>query len=62
MTTATTPSTMSEEWDRRLTSRAERYAAGKALRSKAPHSSHAAHRSRGIGTRAVPGGKSLSQL
>ena len=42
MTTATTPSTVPGEWDRRLTSRAERYAAGKALRSKAPRSSHAA--------------------
>jgi uncharacterized protein (DUF2252 family) len=41
MTTATTPSTMPDEWDRRLTSRAERYTAGKALRSKAPRSSHA---------------------
>ena len=41
MTTATTPSTMPDEWDRRLASRAERYAAGKALRSKAPRSSHA---------------------
>ncbi len=34
-------STVPGEWDRRLTSRAERYAAGKALRSKAPRSSHA---------------------
>src|SRR5215471_10761154 len=41
MTTATTPTTVPEEWDRRLTSRVERYAAGKALRSKAPRSSHA---------------------
>ena len=42
MTTTTTPSTVPGEWDRRLTSRAERSAAGKALRSKAPRSSHAA--------------------
>ena len=42
MTTATTPSTMPDEWDRRLTSRVERYAAGKALRSQVPRSSHAA--------------------
>ncbi|HXZ05999.1 MAG TPA: DUF2252 domain-containing protein [Ktedonobacteraceae bacterium] len=41
MTTATTPSTMPDEWDRRLNSRTERYAAGKALRSEAPRSSHA---------------------
>jgi uncharacterized protein (DUF2252 family) len=41
MTTTTTPSTMPDEWDRRLTSRSERYAAGKALRSKVPRSSHA---------------------
>jgi len=41
MTTTTTPSTEPREWDRSLTSRAERYAAGKALRSKAPRSSHA---------------------
>ncbi len=41
MTTATTPTTVPDEWDRRLTSRAERYAAGKALRGKAPRSSHA---------------------
>jgi uncharacterized protein (DUF2252 family) len=41
MTTTTTPTTVPDEWDRRLTSRAERYAAGKALRSKAPRSSHA---------------------
>ena len=41
MTTTTTPSSMQDEWDRRLTSRAERYAAGKALRSKVPRSSHA---------------------
>ena len=42
MTTTTTPSSVPGEWDRRLTSRAERSAAGKALRSKAPRSSHAA--------------------
>jgi hypothetical protein len=41
MTTATTPSTVPDEWDRRLTSRVERYAAGKALRGKASRSSHA---------------------
>src|SRR5258707_3644897 len=42
MTTTTTLSTVPGEWDRRLTSRAERYATGKALRSKTPRSSHAA--------------------
>ena len=42
MTTTTTPSTLPGEWDRRLTSRADRYATGKALRSKTPRSSHAA--------------------
>jgi uncharacterized protein (DUF2252 family) len=41
MTTATTPTTVPEEWDRQLTSREERYAEGRALRSKAPRSSHA---------------------
>ena len=41
MTTAPTPTTVPDEWDRRLTSRVERYAAGKALRSRAPRSSHA---------------------
>ena len=41
MTTAPTPTTVPDEWDRRLTSRAERYAQGRALRSKAPRSSHA---------------------
>ncbi len=40
MTTTTTPSTIPGEWTRDLTSRAERYAAGKALRSNAPRSSH----------------------
>src|SRR2546428_3000152 len=40
MTTTTTPSTVPTEWSRELTSRAERYAAGKALRSKTPRSSH----------------------
>jgi uncharacterized protein (DUF2252 family) len=40
MTTTTTPSTGPTEWGRELTSRAERYAAGKALRSKIPRSSH----------------------
>jgi uncharacterized protein (DUF2252 family) len=41
MTTATSPTTLPDEWDRRLTSRIERYAAGKALRSKTSRSSHA---------------------
>jgi uncharacterized protein (DUF2252 family) len=41
MTAATTPSAIPDEWDRRLTSRAERYAAGKALRGQIPRSSHA---------------------
>src|SRR5207247_1090180 len=41
MTTTPPPSTKPHEWDRRLTSRAEHYAAGKALRSKVPRSSHA---------------------
>src|SRR5437660_7447739 len=41
MTTATTPSTMADAWDRRLTSRADRSAAGKALRVRVPRSSHA---------------------
>jgi uncharacterized protein (DUF2252 family) len=41
MTTPTTSSTETREWDRHLTSRAERTAFGKALRSKAPRSSHA---------------------
>ena len=41
MTTTTTSSPETREWDRRLSTRAERYAAGKALRSKAPRSSHA---------------------
>ena len=41
MTTASTPTTIPEEWDRRLTSRTERYAAGKALRGKVSRSSHA---------------------
>jgi uncharacterized protein (DUF2252 family) len=40
-TNTTTPSNIPGEWDRRLSTRAERYAAGKALRSKAPRSSHA---------------------
>ena len=40
MTTTSTPSTLPTEWTRDLTPRAERYAAGKALRSKAPRSSH----------------------
>src|SRR5512135_1998399 len=41
MTTTSTPSAIPDEWDRRLTSRAERYATGKALRGKAPRTSHA---------------------
>ncbi len=41
MTTTTTPSSVPTEWTRDLTTRAERYAAGKALRSQAPRSSHA---------------------
>jgi uncharacterized protein (DUF2252 family) len=41
MTTTTTPTTVPDEWDRRLASRVERYAAGKALRSKASRASHA---------------------
>jgi uncharacterized protein (DUF2252 family) len=42
MTTTTTPSSIPTEWSRDLSTRAERYAAGKALRSKALRSSHAA--------------------
>ncbi len=41
MTTTTNPSTVPDEWTRDLSTRAERYAAGKALRSKVPRSSHA---------------------
>jgi uncharacterized protein (DUF2252 family) len=41
MTTTTPPATRLHEWDRSLTSRAEHSAAGKALRSKVPRSSHA---------------------
>src|SRR5256712_9148885 len=41
MTISTTPSTVATEWTRDLSTRAERNAAGKALRSKAPRSSHA---------------------
>src|SRR5229473_2511433 len=41
MTTTTNPSSIPTEWDRNLSTRTERYAAGKALRSKAPRSSHA---------------------
>jgi hypothetical protein len=41
MTIPTTSSTETREWDRHLTSRAERTASGKALRSKVPRSSHA---------------------
>ncbi len=41
MTTTNNPSSIPAEWDRNLTTRAERYAAGKALRSSVPRSSHA---------------------
>ena len=41
MTTTTNPSSIPAEWDRNLTTRAERYAAGKALRNEASRSSHA---------------------
>src|SRR6266700_4076714 len=41
MTTTNNPSSIPGEWTRDLSTRAERYAAGKALRSKAPRSSHA---------------------
>jgi uncharacterized protein (DUF2252 family) len=41
MTTTTTSPTIPDEWDRRLSTRAERYAAGKALRASVPRSSHA---------------------
>src|SRR6266700_2839985 len=41
MTTTTSPSSIPAEWDRNLTTRDERYAAGKARRSEAPRSSHA---------------------
>jgi uncharacterized protein (DUF2252 family) len=40
MTTTSTPSNVPTEWTRDLTSRAESYAAGKALRGKVPRSSH----------------------
>jgi uncharacterized protein (DUF2252 family) len=40
MTTISTPSILPTEWTRDLTPRAERYAAGKTLRSKVPRSSH----------------------
>src|SRR5260370_1842946 len=40
-TNTTTASSIPGEWTRDLSTRAERYAAGKALRSKAPRSSHA---------------------
>src|SRR6266849_2973224 len=40
-TNTTTSSSVPTEWTRDLSTRAERYAAGKALRSKAPRSSHA---------------------
>src|SRR6266704_6427128 len=41
MTTTNNPSSVPTEWTRDLSTRAGRYAAGKALRSKAPRSSHA---------------------
>src|SRR5260221_6462387 len=41
MTTTTPPSTVSGEWDRSLSARAERYTAGKALRARVPRTSHA---------------------
>jgi len=41
MTTTTSPSSIPDEWTRDLTTRAERYAAGKARRSETPRSSHA---------------------
>jgi uncharacterized protein (DUF2252 family) len=41
MTTTTTPTAVPGEWDRSLTSRVERYAAGKALRASVSRSSHA---------------------
>src|SRR5205814_3738925 len=41
MTTTTNPSSIPDEWTRDLTTRAERYAAGKARRSETPRSSHA---------------------
>src|SRR5881275_3725456 len=41
MTTTTNPSSIPTEWTRDLTTRAERYAAGKARRSETPRSSHA---------------------
>jgi len=41
MTTTNNPSSIPAEWTRDVSTRAERYAAGKALRSKAPRSSHA---------------------
>src|SRR5437660_2478013 len=41
MTTTTSPSSIPDEWTRDLTTRDERYAAGKARRSETPRSSHA---------------------
>ncbi len=41
MSIADVPTSATEEWDRSLTTRADRYAAGKALRAHAPRSSHA---------------------
>jgi uncharacterized protein (DUF2252 family) len=41
MTTTTNQSSIPAEWDRNLTTRAERYAAGKARRNETPRSDHA---------------------
>ena len=41
MATTTAPSSIPAEWTRDLTTRAERYAAGKARRNETPRSSHA---------------------
>src|SRR5215471_19886157 len=42
MSTTPTSPTVPEAWSRELSTRTERYAAGKALRDWVPHSSHAA--------------------
>ena len=42
MTTTPTSPTVPEAWSRELSTRTERYAAGKALRDRVPHSSHGA--------------------
>ena len=41
MATTTSPSTVPGEWDRSLSARAERYAAGKALRARVHRTRHA---------------------